>query len=73
MFKVVIKDETYLKCKNFKQFGKEKNGSFVHTIVFGQNFLGPKQPKPENAIKCVVSVESAQNQEMTHFKGLWDG
>ena len=41
-----------------------KTRIFVHTICFGQNvFLGPKQCKPGNTIKIVVSMEIAQNQK----------
>ena len=82
VFKVVIQ-----KCENQKMdffckncltlfvSGREKKRIFVHTICFGQNVLGPKQCKPGNTIKIVVSTEIAQNQKWHLFfldKGVFD-
>ena len=42
----------------------DKTRTFVHTICFGpKNIFGPKQCKPGNTIKIVVSAEIAQNQK----------
>ena len=47
---------------------------FVHTICFGPNNVWPKQWKPGNTIKNVVSAEIAQNQKwhLLFEKGFFD-
>ena len=67
-FKVVIqKCEKWTFCKKLPDTicvrKGEKTHIFVHTICFGQNFFGPKQCKPRNTIKTVVSAEIARNQK----------
>ena len=51
----------------------KKTRIFVHTICFGQIFLGPKKCKAGNTIKIGVSAEIAkkktQNTKMTPFFG----
>ena len=42
-----------------------KNAHFRAQYLLGQIFLGPKQCKPGNTIKIVVSAEIAQNQNDT--------
>ena len=53
---------------------KGKKRIFVHTICFGQNFLGPKQWKTGKTIKIVVSAEIVQNLKWHRFfdKGVFD-
>ena len=48
--------------------GREKKRAFcVHTICFGQKMFGPKQCKPGNTIKIVVSAENAKTKIDTFF------
>ena len=43
---------------------KGEKSAFSCTLsVFSKNFLGPKQCKPGNTTKMVVSAEIAQNQK----------
>ena len=44
-----------------------KTRIFVHTICFGPKFFGPKQCKPGNTIKIVVSVKLPKTKNDTFF------
>ena len=43
--------------------GSEKNAFSCTRSVLAKIFFGPKQCKPGNAIKIMVSAEIAQNQK----------
>ena len=72
-FKVVIqkceksKKCFFFFCKNCLTLfvaGREKNAHFrAHYLFWPKKFFGPKQCKPGNTIKIVVSAEIAQNQK----------
>ena len=58
-------------CKNCLTLfvsGREKKRAFSCTLsVLAKKFFGPKQCKPGNTIKIVVSAQIAQNQNDTFF------
>ena len=62
-------------CLTLFVSGREKKGVFrAHYLFVKKKNLGPKQCKPGNTIKIVVSAESAQNQKWHLFfeKSVFD-
>ena len=54
-------------CLTLFVSGREKNAFSCTLSVLAKIFVGPKQCKPGNAIKIVVSAEIAQNQKCHLF------